>query len=362
MKKKKKTATFKVCLLSVFAALSYGALAKLSPSDRLSLDWQMTLDRNLSHLEEAGKLDPKHFPWADAPWSSVTGGPLDRYKREDLELCDRSKQLTPSLTSLGSLPPEARGPKIELLSPVEIFDLIRGYSRFPLTGEIRAALKKETPAEFDEKMNFGWAVAATTLAEPDSVSDYSFRIPPKVTAKITLGSSDVKALLAYYYGAKVPNKVKLAKVGSRCHGILDTACKRIDPASFHILLANMIGKAGKPFIADLDPSKNVNYRPIVGYQSDIRKKEGEEFLTVSTTVEFVRKRAAQIEPYGFYNLDTEKESFQYTLELDEKGEIVGGKWLSEAHPEFVWRVTELPSIDRTDYGMLKSIYREAPLQ
>lgn len=364
--RQKKSSHFKLLFVGVLAAASYQAFGR-PQADALSREWQMPLERNLSALSKLGdsaRLDLKNVPWSDAPWSAVSGGILNRYKREDITPEERSKKRGLNLGELQRIPKERLSREIELQSPAEIFDLKRGLALYPLSNEIRRQLTLLSPAAFDEKMNFGWAAASTMMREPRALEEHTFRIPPNLTAHVKVASSDVKGLISYYFGAKVPNLVKIAKVGSRCHGASDAGCKRIDPASFHILLTNTIKTEGKSFVIDIDQGATVDYRPIAGYTSDIRKNEDADstrIFTVKTSVETVRRRAPQIEPYGFYNLDTEKVDYEYTLEVDAKGNIVRGDWISEKRPEFAWRVLSLPHVDHEGFSALKSLYEEAPL-
>lgn len=360
MRQKKRSNHLKMTLVGLLAAISYQAVGKLSSEDSLSRDWKMPLERNLDQLEESGRIDVKNFPWSDSPWRASSGSLLNRYKREDLGSELQARQRSLSLNDIQKLSPEERTRQISLQSPAEIFDLVRGLTLYPLTQEIRKVLSSKKNTTLDEQMNFGWAAAATSFREPDAIHDYSFQIPPRISAKITLGSSDVKGIIAYYYGVKVAKKVEIAKVGNRCQGVNDTLCRRIDAASFHILLGNMIHTKGKPFVIDIDPTAGVNYRPVVAYESKFRPG-AESGLDVTTTVEYVRSRAPQIEPYGIFNLDTEKVEYRYNLVLDKKQNIVSGKWQSEERPEFAWRVLSLPHVDHKGFSALKGLYREAPL-
>lgn len=360
MNRKKRSTHLKMGLVGLLTAISYQAVGQLSPQDSLSRDWKMSLERNLDKLEESGRIDAKNYPWSDSPWRASSGSLLNRYKREDLAPELQTRQRSLSLDAIQKLSPEERTRQIELQSPAEIFDLVRGLSLYPFTQEMRRVLTQKKNNLLDEQMNFGWAAAATSFREPDAIKDFSVRIPPRITAKITIGSSDVKGLVAYYYGVKMAKSVEIVKVGNRCQGASDTLCKRIDAASFHILLGNMIQSKGKPFIIDIDPTAGVNYRPVVAYESKFRPG-AQSGLDVTTTVEFIRSRAPQIEPFGMFNLDTEKVEYRYHLELDQNQNITSGKWLSEERPEFAWRVLSLPHVDHEGFSALKDLYREAPL-
>ncbi len=354
----------KLLIFGALITVSVQAVAKLkTPSDTLARDWGMKLERNLDLLPEEGALDAKNYPWAEARFPAATGLLLNRYQREDLPAEERFTRRPLSLDEIKGLAPARRMSELSKLAPAEIFDLVRGLTAtYPLSGEIRRLLAKpNAAAELDEKMSFGWAAAATSFAEPAQRSEYRVRFPEGTEATLSIGSADIKGLSAYYYGVKVPNLVKIAKVGSRCHGENDTTCRRIDPASFHILLTNTIKREGRSFVADVDPSAAIDYRPVIGYTSAVRADEDGTGYVVTTTVRYAKRRLPDPKPFGFFNLDSENETYRYTLETNAKHEITGGRWTSERHPEFVWRVKELPHVDHDGFGALKRLYQEAPL-
>jgi hypothetical protein len=358
---------FKLLFVGTLVTLSVQAVGKLSTSsDPLAHEWGLPLEHNLDRLPEEGGLDGKNFPWAEARFPFAEGSLLNRYQREDLSLAERSTRRPLRLDEIKALSPARRTEALSKLAPAELFDIVRSLTAtYPLTNEIRRLLAKPNAeknfAELDEKMSFGWAAAATSFQEPAQRLDYTVRFPEGTSATFSIGSADVKGLASYYYGVKVPNLVKIAKVGSRCHGAGDIACRRIDPASFHVLLTNTIKRDGKSFVTDVDPSGAVDYRPIVGYTSGVRADEDGLGYVVTTTVRYAKRRLPAAKPYGFFNLDSENETYRYTLETNAKHEITGGRWLSERHPEFAWRVKTLPHVDHEGFGALKQIFKEAPL-
>ena len=359
--------TTKLLFVGALITLSVQALGKFTPAaDPLAHTWGMELERNIDRLPDEGGLDEKKFPWAEARFPSAEGLLLNRYQREDLPLEERARKRPLRLEEIKALSPARRTEEMSKFAPAEIFDIVRGLTAtYPLTMEIHRLLTRPNPesnyAELDEKMSFGWAAASTSFMEPAQRSDYKIRFAEGTEATFSVGSADVKGLAAYYYGVKVPNLVKIAKVGSRCHGPADVACRRIDPASFHILLTNMIKRDGHSFIADIDPSAKVDYRPIVGYKTDVRF-EDEGYYTVQTTVQFAKRRLPFAKPYGIFNLDSDEETYRYTLEVDAEHGITRGDWLSERRPEFVWRVREMPIVDHEGFSALKSLYQESPIK
>ncbi len=352
---------WKFLILAALSAGGYTQWQRLAPKDPLALAWGTSINRNIDRLPAEGRIGVDQSPWADAAWTAAQGGGLLRYQREDLELSERSRKRPPTLEELKNLSMAARGRAISLLSPFEIFDLVRGQTLYPLVAEARRTVSPKNAMEFEERMNFGWAAAATMLQEPGQIDNHLLRLPTGHEARITIGASDVKAVAAYYYGKIARQHVRTARVGSRCFGKDDWNCNRVDPASFHLLLANTIQENGRAFVADIDPSAAVDYRPIVSYESDIRRDDDRHYA-VTTVVDYVRRRLPQTGPYGIFNLDTEREVYRYTLEVDADRKIVGGQWITERRPEFVWRVLELPHVDHHGFSALRSIYRESPIR
>jgi len=362
--------TKRLLIVGALVTLSVQAFGKITAKpDELAREWGMPLERNLDRLPEEGVLEEKNFPWAEARFPFAEGAILNRYQREDLPTEERYTKRALTLDEIKALSPTHRTEVLSKLAPAEIFDLVRSLTAtYPLTNEIRRLMTKAGApghasgyADLDEKMSFGWAAAATMMAEPAQRTDYTVRFPEGTEAKLSIGSADVKGLAAYYYGVKVPKLVKIAKVGSRCHGDSDVNCRRIDPAAFHLLLTNMIKREGKSFIVDVDPSGAVDYRPIVGYAAGVRADNEGAGYVVTTTVRYAKRRAPSAKPYGFFNLDSDTETYRYRIETNEKREIVRGQWLSAHHPEFAWRVLDLPHVDHEGFGALKDLYREAPL-
>jgi hypothetical protein len=61
---------------------------------------------------------------------------------------------------------------------------------------------------------------------------------------------------------------------------------------------------------------------------------------------------------------TRSETFEYVLEADEYGKIIGGEWIGESrtsHPDFAWWPTGKPTLTQAgiSYDELKSVYDES---
>lgn len=235
--------------------------------------------------------------------------------------------------------------EISLLAPSEKYDLLMGHYDYPLKKEV--AGKSNPVAVYWEGIGNGWASASSNHDEP----------LPKVVSNpdglmIPFGSSDIKALLSYYYAfaSKLPPTLHL---GVRCpvnetSGPDAEKCgDDLSPASFHIVLTNKIGLRKESFLADIDRFYEVWNHPIQAYRSEVKEKlpasEGspagtEETLRIKTRISYIDESEGNSwEPIkGSYRQVTSNRVYNYDLHLDKAGEILGGEWRSNDRPDFIW--------------------------
>jgi len=328
---------WKLSVLGCVATISLQAVGWYeTPPDALEKAWGLKLERRLGKLPDHGRVDSKTTPWVNHVWDSKKAG--ISYRWADTEASDYFSYRTPKRAQLLKMNPDARLELVKTLSPAEKFDLLRGRYDFPLISAERKRTYRLKDTE--DNLVLGWAIAATHLQEPGAVTRKN-----RDGIEIPFASSDIKALTSYFYSQKAGKKLKTWKVGTE---------RAIDPASFHIILANMTGIYERPFIGDLTNGELPDHRPIVGFDTDIRF-ESAGYYRVRTTIEYSRIRAPQWQPYGFYNLDTDHVVYEYTLEVNTKNEIVRGNWISELRPEYVWR-SNLPALD-LEFEELRNLYQ-----
>lgn len=345
-------------ILGTLAALSFQAVGKFAPS-RLPLEreWGMELDQDFTKLPVDGELSLKKFPWADTYTESGAQVLLERWYQTEYAPAVRFRARDLTVDDMKKMDRGVRSSVANEQSGANLFDLFRGRTNYPLARDIKKILySKNGAAILDSWMNFGWAVAATSFGEPTNVSRTVFLPNTGQAVDLELGSTDVKAYFAYYYGVAARQHVKVYKT----KGVLDAA-------SFHLLLANMIAKEEKPFVVDVDPSAGILYRPIGAFHSDIRLAENSENLyEVTTTVDYATRLLPQKGPNGIFNknLDEKRDriTYRYTISTDSSGKkIIGSAWVGDNHPDFAWRVKELPSIDH-EFTALRGLYEEATLK
>lgn len=138
-------------------------------------------------------------------------------------------------------------------------------------------------------------------------------------------------------------------------------CQDVNAGAFHVVMANMIGIQSKGLVADVDRFNDVWNQPVVSYESKIIEElpvnEAELVNGVARKIQ-MQMRMIYGEELQFRNPEaiargddnfvskkpvtrTKHQEFRfkdydYVLELDQEGNIIGGEWLSITRPDFLW--------------------------
>jgi hypothetical protein len=319
------------------------------------------LERRLDRLKMAAVVPNEKLPWSDSYWPNYRGG-----------LAWRWNSANPGDFKNYALPTKDQVAKMSMrqrleLSPAEKYDILTGNWNYPLVDYER---KRNNPG--DEKWRGlcnGWAAAAAHYKEPRPVV-----VNSADGIQIPFGASDIKALLAIYMAQFADGGVRL--VGARCNTAAkagwettgDTGfprglseCQDVNPGSFHLILANYVGEWGQSVVGDLVNGTEVWNYPVYEYKSYIL---GEQPPTPGTaapgTVREVKLQTdvrlkIEIDPPNAHNFNETGQqdvgdhriSYQYFLELNAAGEIIGGEWITPLHPDFLW--TQPPAGDFKQY-------------
>lgn len=325
----------------------------------------MNLDFSALPLE--GKLKDTTLAWSETYWPSNLGGIAYRWNSKNPQPF-KYKLLTREEVKNAS---EAQ---LSELSPAELYDIAMSDYSYSLT---RKVLKVNKPADlWWEGICDGWSLAASNYSEPAPVV-----ITNKDGVKVPFGSSDVKGLLSLHAAANA--KGAFARVGDRCKVRGKVAgeeseedghitppsprdanreeCADVNAGAFHVVLTNMIGINSQGFIADVDRFNDVWNQPVSAYTSEVvgevavTEKEaragvktklrmktvmiyGEELVFYSPeeeaagTLGFVSKEPVTNTPAQ----TTKQKTYEYVVELDVNGKVVGGSWISETRPDQLW--------------------------
>ncbi|MDA8793538.1 hypothetical protein N9N67_09835 [Bacteriovoracaceae bacterium] len=289
----------------------------------------------------------KEVGWSGSYWPSEKGGVSHRWLDPFFKPFENE---LPTLWHLKRMDPEW----IKTLSPIEKFDIFKGDFSYSLTNRVIKTTKKNRKKDW-AGICHGWALASLNFSEPKPVT-----VTSKDGIEIKFGSSDIKGLLSYYmaYG----HEADTIQIGQRCTRKIfgKKKCSGMNPASFHIVMGNLLGVQQRGFIADVDPGKEVWNQPVVAYRfeevtritpSEREFKKGlakkikvKAYMTYVDELQKVPGAADDdYEDHKMwtpilgtkYNEKTTKE-FVYILELDYMGKIIGGKWISSDRPDFLW--------------------------
>ena len=182
---------------------------------------------------------------------------------------------------------------------------------------------------------------------------------------------------AYNYGGKFSFTGRRCKVNGKVEGegddrdanpnppapeLANTAdCKDVNAGALHLVLTNMVGIHGRGFVADIDRFNDVWNQPVTDYQTSVVGEEAvSEFdraqgvarkVRVSTKFTYgeeLKFFTPEIAATGARNFVSKKpvtgtphqafrhKQYEYILELDATGKIIGGEWLTQTRPDFLW--------------------------
>lgn len=263
--------------------------------------------------------------------------------------------------------------KINLLSPMEKYEFLVGNTEFNLS-KSEWSIGQEYLDRFYEVPGWigichGSAPASYNSLKPQK----TIRVRAHNNEVITFYPTDLKALIAFSW-AKAGGAS--AVMGGRCGKYLRPGirpslnCLDNNPASFHIAMINHVGLNQRPLIIDssagpevwnkvvksyeysyfkvgtrnLNSQLNLSQTDVGSYPKDPYKKyrasETSTLVGVSMVVTYMLDRqVSSIDLHNESEEEFEKIRYWYDLELNHLGDIVGGEWHNQVHPDFMWVVS-----------------------
>jgi hypothetical protein len=304
----------------------------------------------LKNYETLAKSGIAQSPtWTDFYWPDNRGGAAFRW-RKGTKAADYELLNTQSFNKLSDQDKNN-------LSPLEKYDVFMGRLDFP---SVQKAKSSTNSAAADwEGLCDAVSAVGMTLLEPNAVT-----LKSPQGNKVEFGSSDIKALLAHYYGRIFSYEYSMAGESCSLEEPDDSIsqCRDINPGTFHIILANLLGKQGKPFVADMTKGFTSWNHIVNGFTSQLKgdatlparhSSQAVRAIKVTTTINYLGPGAPSVVKPSQDNVKR-RLTLDYTLEIDGSGNIVGGEWVTNDHPDFVW----LPRIFRPRgyWETLSSIY------
>lgn len=316
--------------------------------------YQVSFER----LPLKAELDVK--PWTDTYWPSYRGGLANRWN--DPSHPNSFTYRLADEAAIRSLSEE----RLARLSPAEKYDIFMGSFDYPLVSEERERTNANDPGWFG--LCHGWAPAALNFREPQPVV-----VASAAGLRVPFGSSDVKALLlfAQQYGRDART------VGDRCNANLsndplasnDDPCRDINAGSFHIVLANQIGLLQRGFVAEVNRDYEVWNQPVFGFDSQVIGESSEIYpgaapgtakvVKMRTRMRFISEIGPRWDalPFATHPEQEGSHTYEYQLEVNSSGQIIGGEWTGWDRPDFFW-TQSAPELTGYFEG-LKAIYAAA---
>lgn len=295
-------------------------------------------ESHLNKLPLVGNIQDTKIGWPGFHWSLNQGMIANRWQIKD---SNNFKYDTYSLNELKSLTQE----KLNKLSPAEKFDIFMGDFEYP-TVKLARKMSSRTAKEWTGICH-GVSPAGIHHKEPNTKT-----VRTANGLELTFYSSDLKALLAFYY-AKISDE-GITQIGKRCFAgrfnpIRGGACSDVNPGSFHIIMTNKLGISQTSFIADVDRLKMVWNHVAMKFNSKIISKSGNK-AHVKTIISYTGIVEPSKEPIlGTNKMKTLDKTYEYELHLDKNDKIIGGEWLSKDHPDFLW-INEKEQFTHKYYG------------
>ena len=351
--------------LGFFAVLSCGKSgASISPIKeawnkandpiQLAQDYQLSFDQ----LPLAGET-PKR-PWSDTYWPSYRSGIAVRWNGNDKTAFDYT---TPTADELSQM----SFSEIAKLSAAEKYDILAGRFDYPLVTRERERTSANRPTW--EGICHGWSPAAINFEEPKSVT-----VSTIDGVAIPFGSSDVKALLSYYQG-EISN-ANFRSIGERCDVDISNLtpdqipieCRDTNAGAFHVVLTNQLGIMKQAFVADVTIDLEVWNQPVHGFKSKVvSRNDGASpgaargtvaEVTIETKMMYSVEVGANWDALnGTLSQANRIKTYSYRVELNAGGEIIGGAWISEDRPDFLWQ-QEKPEFEGY-FSKLSDLYSAA---
>ncbi|HYX35501.1 MAG TPA: hypothetical protein VE954_20590 [Oligoflexus sp.] len=152
-----------------------------------------------------------------------------------------------------------------------------------------------------------------------------------------------------------------------------TGCSDTNAGAFHLVLANIVGLQKQSFVVDITRDREVWNQAVAGYTSrEIRTLTGDKIsktaapgtvkeVEIATTFYYTGEMNPAWEPFG-NGTDLDKryhlpQSYRYKIEIDSNGNIIGGSWISDLRPDFLWDAAN--PVFSPEFRDLKKLYYKA---
>ncbi|WP_141731153.1 hypothetical protein [Oligoflexus tunisiensis] len=319
---------------------------------------------------------PQKF-WSGFYWPTYQGGISYRW-----QYGGQTESYTAYLYPIPSFPEyqQLRPEQLQRLSPAEKYDVWVNDPAMTLT-RIERQKVINTAQNYNNTIPTwfgicdGWALATSMEDEPIRM----VRAQSPSGQIVPFYPEDIKALMSQYYAHA---RKQYVSAGGRCNRpqvtkdangrVIEPECRDINPATLHLAMDRFVGDKERKLIIDISRDEMVWNYPIYNYRiqyNNLRRftphpsyphaAPGTQYLiNVNATVVLVSgdQPTTQLVPQRAYL----QKVWQYVLELDGSYNIIGGEWITDEHPDFVWIVQSAANgSSRIDYQNLSALAQAA---
>lgn len=374
---KKKYEQFKKKVVGKKKTGSTRAASQYNDNAARLVDSGYQLIRNIHTMDEkalhSAQLD--EVPWSDDYWALYKGGLGARYADRGFWNNNSDWNDYWTYTTQTEVPDNyVVAGKIDNLSPSEKYDLIVGDSNYSMTASNwnmgKSYYDNNGSVERWMGLCHGWAPAAYMLPRPK----HSVVVKGANGEDVKFYPSDIKALGTLLWAEASPG---VRFIGGRCNTknpardengrVKDQKCFDTNPGSWHQSIVNQIGVSKRSFIIDATYDYQVWNQPVYSYSySYFNPQTGRAYDNAQDAMiametyskdKFKKYRASNakyvvgVRMRTSYVVETspshrEVDSsrydgitsvrYTYDLELDKNGNILGGEWYTNKHPDFLW--------------------------
>lgn len=317
-------------------------------------------------------------PWSDDYWAIYKGITAHRYAddnhpgtgwKDNFDYSNHPDRVFKKIVE------SRNSSSIDMLSPAEKYDLLVGDMAGTLTkqnwAEGKRYFDRDGSVETWMGICHGWAPAAYMLPRPTSLVT---ALAADGRTKVGFYPSDIKALTSLLWAnAHVDTRF----AGGRCNEkdpaqdengrTKDAGCFDNNPGTWHLAIVNQIGLAKRSFVMDATYDYEVWNQPVHAYSysyfnpetskasdtfsgakvsktsfkkdkfASYRSSKAESIVGVAMDVTYVVETQPNHNPTDTADRDGLRSvRYMYDLELDKDGEIIGGEWYTNLHPDFLW--------------------------
>jgi hypothetical protein len=333
------------------------------------------LETNILRLDGYRIGAARTTPWSGHYWPYYEGGIGTRYGDNGFPHSESfrsnyryyQRNYLADLRAIGNL---------DVLSPAEKYDIISQDSNWTLTKSVWGISKKyyDDYRKVETWMGIchGWAAAAFLVPEPKKSFDVNL---PALNRRMRVYPDDIKAIISQLWAQA---EISTTLIGGRCNDkrpakdangrIISRSCFDANPASWHLVLVNLMGRARQSFVFDATYDYEVWNQPVSTYQvryfnpntkvvtdnlnsaiinyADFRRDHYKSHRSANAQsivgIQLNLSYVVENTPGSVNGTDSSLPrivhvKYYYDLELDRNKNIIGGEWYQAAHPDILWR-------------------------